>query len=71
MPTIYQTREGDMLDAICAVHYGWSDLGEAVVQVLDTNPGLADLGAVYDAGVMITLPDLDTPVAPSPLQLWD
>lgn len=71
MPTIYQTREGDMLDAICAVHYGWSDLGEAVVQVLDANPGLADLGAVYDAGVMITLPDLDTPVAASPLQLWD
>ncbi|MCK2180197.1 tail protein X [Hafnia paralvei] len=71
MPTTYQTREGDMLDAICAVHYSWPDLGEVVVLVLDANPGLADLGAVYDAGVIITLPDLDTPVATSPLQLWD
>ncbi|MCE9873612.1 tail protein X [Hafnia alvei] len=71
MPTIYQTREGDMLDTICAAHYGWPDLGEAVVLVLDANPGLADLGAVYDAGVMVRLPDLDTPVAASPLQLWN
>ncbi|WP_279203808.1 tail protein X [Obesumbacterium proteus] len=71
MPTIYQTCEGDMLDAICAAHYGWPDLGDAVVLVLGANPGLADLGAVYGAGVMITLPDLDMPVADSNLQLWD
>jgi len=71
MPTTYQTREGDMLDAICAVHYGWSELGPLVVKVLEANPGLADLGPVYNAGVLITLPDLDMPVAESNLQLWD
>ncbi len=71
MPMIYQTRDGDMLDAICAAHYGWSDSGAVTVLVLEANPGLADLGPIYGAGVLIMLPELDTPVEESSIQLWD
>ncbi|AUV44210.1 tail protein X [Citrobacter freundii complex sp. CFNIH9] len=71
MPTIYQTRDGDVLDAICAVHYGTENLSDSVTQVLEANQGLADQGAMYSSGLYITLPDLVTPVAESPFSLWD
>ncbi|EMN1296332.1 tail protein X [Citrobacter freundii] len=71
MPTIYQTRDGDVLDAICAVHYGTENLSDSVTQVLEANQGLADQGAMYPSGLYITLPDLVTPVAESPYSLWD
>ncbi len=71
MPTIYQTRDGDVLDAICAIHYGEPDAGAAAVAVMEANRDLAALDAVYPAGINITLPDL----APAPAivsnQLWD
>ncbi|NTX82774.1 phage tail protein [Citrobacter youngae] len=47
MPTIYQTRDGDVLDAICAVHYGTENISDSVTQVLEANQGLAEQGAVY------------------------
>ncbi|EFV3689816.1 tail protein X [Salmonella enterica subsp. enterica serovar Pomona] len=71
MPTIYQTRDGDILDAICAVHYGTENLSYSLSQVLEANQGLAELGAVYPSGLYITLPDLVAPVAESPFSLWD
>lgn len=71
MPTIYQTRDGDVLDAVCASHYGTENLSWTVTQVLETNQGLADRGAIYHAGVFITLPDLTPPVQASPFSLWD
>lgn len=75
MPTIYQTRDGDVLDAICALHYGTENLSYSVTQVLEANQGLADYGAVYGAvyssGLLITLPDLVLPVEDSPFSLWD
>lgn len=71
MPTIYQTRDGDVLDAICAVHYGTENLSDSVTQVLEANQGLADQEAMYPSGLYITLPDLVTPVAESPFSLWD
>ncbi|EPR1455577.1 tail protein X [Citrobacter koseri] len=71
MPTIYQTRDGDVLDAICALHYGTENLSYSVTQVLDANQGLADYGAVYPSGLLITLPDLALPVEDSPFSLWD
>ncbi|ANZ86014.1 tail protein X [Citrobacter freundii] len=71
MPTIYQTRDGDVLDAICAVHYGTENLSDSVTQVLEANQGLADQGAMYPSGLYITLPALVTPVAESPFSLWD
>ncbi|HEI8999757.1 TPA: tail protein X [Citrobacter koseri] len=71
MPTIYQTRDGDVLDAICALHYGTENLSYSVTQVLEANQGLADYEAVYPSGLLITLPDLALPVEDSPFSLWD
>ncbi|MFK3934048.1 tail protein X [Pantoea agglomerans] len=71
MPTIYQTRDGDVLDAICAEHYGTANLSSNVSAVLEANRGLADRDAILPAGVAITLPDLTTPVTDSAFSLWD
>ena len=65
----YQTREGDMLDWICHKHYGRT--GGAVEAVLEANPGLAELGQVYEVGVPITLPDLPSAPAEKTVRLWD
>ncbi|EPR8184140.1 tail protein X [Enterobacter hormaechei] len=67
----YQTRDCDVLDAICATHYGTENLSYIVTQVLEANPGLADRGAVYPSGLFITLPDLAPPVQASAYSLWD
>ncbi|HAT7523559.1 TPA: phage tail protein [Citrobacter koseri] len=71
MPTTYQTRDGDVLDAVCAARYGTENLSYTLTQVLEANPGLADIGAVYPAGLIITLPDLAPPVQNSAFSLWD
>lgn len=71
MPTTYQTREGDVLDAICAARYGTENLSYTLTQVLEANFGLADIGAVYPAGLIITLPELAPPVKESAFSLWD
>jgi phage tail protein X len=71
MPMTYRTRDGDILDEICAEHYGTENLGETVVAVFEANRDLADKGPIYTAGVIITLPDLAPPVAVAPIQLWD
>lgn len=40
-------------------------------KVLEANPGLADRGAVYPSGLLITLPDMSPPVQESAFSLWD
>ena len=70
MAQTYRTRDGDTLDWICWKQYG-SSTG-TVEAVLEANPGLADLGPVFAAGVLITLPVLPTPSAVnSIIRLWD
>ena len=70
MAITYTTREGDMLDLVCYRHYGRQS--GAVEVVLDANPGLADAGPVYPAGLNILLPDLPEPSAEERLiTLWD
>ena len=66
---IYVTIDGDRLDWICSKHYGAAS--GFVERVLEANPGLADLGCVYDAGVQIFLPAKPAPVIRQPLKLWD
>jgi phage tail protein X len=63
----YRTTEGDMLDAICLAELGSA---EHVPAVLAANPGLADLGPVYPAGILITLPEVGAAVAPGEIRLW-
>ena len=72
MATTYRTRDGDVLDALCWLHYG-TTVG-TVEAVLEGNRGLADQGAIYPAGILITFPDLAaSATAPltRPVRLWD
>jgi phage tail protein X len=66
---LYRTKDGDMLDAICQRHYGRT--AGVVESVLEANPGLADLGPVLDAGVVIVLPELPAPEPDEGVSLWD
>lgn len=68
MATVYRTRDGDVLDAICFAHYGTE---QVVIQVLDANTGLADVGVSYSAGVDIILPDIELPKDEPEVGLWD
>ena len=61
------TVQGDVLDAICKRHLGSEAQAAAVLAV---NPGLADLGPVYDAGVAIVLPDAPAPRRGGDIRLW-
>ena len=65
--TTWRTTEGDMLDAICRAQYGTE---AQVPAVLAANPGLAALGPVYAAGVLITLPVVAAPVEAGQVRLW-
>lgn len=71
MPTIWTTRDGDVLDAICATHYGTENLSAVLTLVLEANQGLAEKGAVYPAGISIVLPEITQQVSESPYSLWD
>ncbi len=68
MATVYKTRDGDVLDDICYAHYGTE---QAVVQVLNANSGLSELGGVYSAGVDIILPDIEQQKEESEASLWN
>lgn len=65
----YRTRDGDMLDWICHKHYGRT--AKVVEAVLEANPGLAELGPVFDVGVLINLPELPSAPAVKTVRLWD
>ena len=68
--TVYVTKDGDMLDAICRDYYGQTE--QVTEWVLSNNPRLADLGMVYVAGVIIQLPPLPAALTATPaLRLWD
>ena len=55
---LYTTSDGDVLDDICFRYYGEGYNVSPIPFVLNANPGLADLGDIYPAGVLIMLPDL-------------
>ncbi|CAD5596484.1 tail protein X [Escherichia coli] len=68
----WRTTDGDMLDDICQRHYGSAGLNQSLAAVLEANPGLADFGPVYPAGVEIVLPDWTyEPEVKETFQLWD
>lgn len=73
MPTVYRTRQGEVLDLICLRHYR-THSGGVVEKVLEANPGLADRGPILPLGTRVTLPDLPTvtaPAATAAIKLWD
>ncbi len=57
----YRTKDGDVLNAICAKHYG--DTPHLVEDVIAANPGLAALGPVLHSGLIIELPLPGAPLA--------
>lgn len=65
---VYTTKDGDMLDLICWKYY---ETETAVPAVLEANPGLADLGPVFSAGVEIVLPEIATPEPDQGISIWD
>jgi phage tail protein X len=66
----YRTKTGDVLDNICYQYYGQTR--GVVEKVLEANPGLAELGAIYDTGIIINLPKLTFPEQQqTTIRLWD
>lgn len=66
--TIYTTKDGDTLDYLCWRYYGQQS--GAVEAVLAANSGLAAKGPVFDAGVVITLPVIDSSGKNEGVSLW-
>lgn len=64
----YITKDGDVLDEICWKYYGQTS--GSLEKVLEANRHLAELGAIFSAGVKITLPDLDQEEATESIKLW-
>lgn len=68
----YETKQGDMLDAICWKHYG--TMSGTVETVLEANRSL-DIGqfVTFPAGVKIRLPEMESVSAPEKTltRLWD
>ena len=68
MSIIYTTRDGDVLDQICQNYYG--STAKIIEQVLEANPHLVELEAVFDAGVKITLPEITIQKESEIVKLW-
>lgn len=68
MAVLYRTKDGEMLDEICIAQYGL-DRGY-IEKVLDANPGLADQGPRFPAGLQIILPEVQPP-ATKVTRLWE
>lgn len=70
MATQLRTIQNDTVDALCWRHYGRT--AGVVEAVLDANPGLADHGPQLPTGLLVILPDLQTPApARAMVNLWD
>lgn len=62
-------KQGDTVDLIC-----WRELGRTTgvpEQVLELNPGLADLGPVLPQGTEVILPDAPAATKTASINLWD
>lgn len=65
-----RTQQNDTVDTLCWRYYGRT--AGVVEAVLDANPGLASYGAVLPAGLLITLPDIQTSAPERQMvSLWD
>lgn len=62
-------QQGDTVDAICQRHYGYTS--GITEKVLNTNPGLADLGPVLPIGQKILLPRFQPQQTKTTIKLWD
>ncbi len=65
----YQTKDGDVLDAVCFKYYRATADG-TVEKVLAANRHLAELDATFIAGTKIILPDLSPKEKSESIKLW-
>jgi len=65
---VYVTRAGDVLDNICYKHYG--STSGVVEKVLEANRGLADKGPIFDTGIQIILPVVESIQTNEVVRLW-
>lgn len=64
----YRTKDGDVLDAICARYYPGQTGATEVV--LDANPNLADQGAILPSGIVVELPEIAQATQTNTITLW-
>ncbi|MEN9530854.1 MAG: hypothetical protein RIQ83_78 [Pseudomonadota bacterium] len=69
MMQTYRTSDGDTLDYIAWKFYQTLD-GRVVEQLLDANPGIADLGPVLPAGMRVNMPDIAPQQQEQGVRLW-
>ena len=69
MMQTYRTSDGDTLDYIAWKFYRMLE-GRVVEQLLDANPGIADLGPVLPAGVLVNMPDIAPQQQEQGVRLW-
>ena len=69
MMQTYRTSDGDTLDYIAWKFYETLE-GRVVEQLLDANPGIADLGPVLQAGVLVKMPDIAPQQQEQGVRLW-
>lgn len=67
--TLYETRQGDVLDEILWRIHGTVDVG-MVEATLEANRGLADHGPVFGSGIVIQIPDRQTSAPKQLISLW-
>lgn len=61
--------EGDTADLICYREYGTTQ--GVTEQLLELNPGLADIGPVIPVGTLVNLPDAPVAKTSNTINLWD
>lgn len=70
MPRVVRAHQGDTVDAICQRIHGQT--AGVTEQLLELNPGLADLGPILPQGTPVTVPDLpQRQQRTDSVQLWD
>lgn len=70
MSQTYRASEGDTVDYIAWKYYGTQN-GRAVEQLLEANPGLADVGPLLPAGYLLTMPEIQQEPEAQAVRLWD
>ena len=68
MSIIYTTKDGDVLDQICQNYYGKTS--KIVEQVIEANPHIVELDAIFEVGIKITLPDIIQEKESETVKLW-
>ncbi|WP_107759603.1 tail protein X [Dickeya sp. Secpp 1600] len=62
-------HQDDTLDVLCYRYYGRTQ--DVVETVMQSNPGLADLGPILPHGTAVTLPDMNASGSQESVNIWE